>query len=330
MTLAAAPQTKPQPLTPELAPLLSIVIVSYESAETLRDLWPSLRDTLRGLPSSELFVVDNASADHSVEVARHLASEAAGLSGATCRAEVICNETNRGFGRANNQALARAQGQYVLLLNPDTRLEPDAVTNAIAYMEEHVDVGILGPRVLLPDGRLDAPCRRSFKTPGIYFYKLSGLARLFPKSRRFGRYYLSYLPEDQPADVDAVIGAFLLIRRTVLEHIGPFDERFFMYCEDEDWCFRAKAAGWRVVYYPQAVVWHVKGASARTRRLRMIVEWHRSIFRFHRKNLASRYSPVVNGAVYAGMGASLALAVGRAALRQWLAAHGRNRPARSQ
>jgi GT2 family glycosyltransferase len=291
-------------------PALSVITVSYQSADTLPRLWRSLAPELGALGCAELFLVDNASTDGSPELLRQIAVEAVdgqpGLS-----AEVLANPTNVGFARACNQAIARATGRWILLLNPDSVVEPGAIAAAVAFGDSEPSVGILGARVRLPDGRLDAPCRRSFKTPGIYFYKFSGLSRLFPRSRRFGRYYLSYLDEERSADVDAVIGAFMLVRREVIDQIGALDERFFMYCEDEDWCFRAKSAGWRVVYFPDAVVWHRKGASGRTRATRTTLAWHRSLYLFHRKNLAPRYPAWVNGLVYAGMGLGLLAALAR-------------------
>ncbi len=285
-------------------PLLSVVIVNYNGGELLRRTLESLFETTAGL-ALETFVVDNGSTDDSLAtVQREFPA-----------VQVIENGANLGFAKANNRALRRAHGRYLLLLNPDVELRPGAIQTALDYMEAHADVGILGPRVLLPNGELDKPCRRSFKTPAIYFYKTVGLSALFPHSPRFNRYYMGYLPEDQLTEVDAVIGAFLMIRRECMEQIGSLDERFFIYCEDEDWCFRAKQAGWKVVYNPQVVVIHHKGASTRKRRLRMVVEWHRAIFQFHRKNMAADYSPLVNGLVYLGMGLRLVAALAVNALR---------------
>jgi GT2 family glycosyltransferase len=285
---------------------LSVIVVNYNGGGLVREcldlLWPQLK------AGWEVFVVDNHSADGSAD---HLDASFAGL-------HLIRNPTNAGFARANNQALVLAKGTYVLLLNPDVQLGPGSLATAIAYLDENPDVSILGPKVLRPNGRLDPPARRSFKTPETYFYKAIGLSRLFPRHPRFGRYYLSYLDEDQIADVDSVVGAFLMIRRSVVEVIGPLDDRFFMYCEDEDWCWRVKQAGGRVIYHPGVVVHHVKGASSSKNRLRMAFHWHRSLWLFHRKNLASRYPAPINWMVYGGIGAGLAGAMmwGGA---QWLA-----------
>jgi GT2 family glycosyltransferase len=276
---------------------LSVLIVNYNTGSLLRkcldSVWPQLP------PGCEVFVVDNASTDGSLE----------GLEAAFPGLRVIRNINNDGYARANNQALRLASGQYALLLNPDVTLEPGALAAAIAYLDAQPDVGILGPRILRPDGRLDPPARRSFKTPATYLYKMLGLSRLFPRHRRFGRYYLSYLDEMATADVDSVVGAFLLVRREVIERVGLLDERFFMYCEDEDWCWRAKQAGWRVVYYPGAVVRHCRGSSTAKHPFRMAYHLHRSYFLYHRKNIAPRYPAVVNAAVYAGIALGLVTAL---------------------
>jgi GT2 family glycosyltransferase len=176
-------------------------------------------------------------------------------------------------------------------------------------MEENADASMLGARILRADGRLDPPARRSFKTPTTYLWKFLGLSFIFPNSRRFGRYYLSFLPEDQIADVDSVVGAFLMTRRTVVDQIGPLDERFFMYCEDEDWCWRAKLAGGRVIYHPDVVVHHAKGSSTSQRPIAMAWQWHRSLIAYHHKNIAPRYPAPVNALVYGGILASLPIAI---------------------
>jgi GT2 family glycosyltransferase len=179
---------------------------------------------------------------------------------------------------------------------------------------------VLGAGVLLEDGRVDPAAHRSFKDVGTYFYKALGLSRLFPRHPRFGRYYLSYRPLDKVTEVDSVVGAFLLIRRRVVDAVGLLDERFFMYCEDEDWCWRAKRAGWAVIYHPGVVVRHQKGSSARQAPLRMIYHWHRSTYLYHRKNIAPACAAPVNVAIYAGIFAVLGVRLvrqlgARAALR---------------
>jgi GT2 family glycosyltransferase len=273
-----------------------VIVVNYNGGTLVGECLEHLKPQLK--PGWELFLVDNNSTDGSVD---NLDADFAGL-------HLISNRSNFGYARANNQALALAKGSYILLLNPDVELRPGSLAIAVEYLDENPDVSILGPKVLR-NGRLDPPARRSFKTPETYLYKAIGLSRLFPRHRRFGKYYLSYLDEDQIAEVDSVVGAFLMIRRSVVERIGPLDERYFMYCEDEDWCWRVKHAGGRVIYHPGVVVHHVKGASTSKTRLRMTFHFHRSLWLFHRKNLESRYPAPVNWIVYGGIGAGLASAV---------------------
>ena len=293
------------------APELSVIIVNYNGGPLLGACLERLAAAIP--PGSEILIVDNASADGSAD---DLEARFPGL-------RVIRNARNVGYGTANNQALEVVRGRFVLLLNPDVIVEPDAVATGIRYMDEHPDVGILGARILLPNGQLDPPARRSFKTPSTYLFKALGLSRAFPRHRRFGRYYLSYLSEDELADVDAGVGAFMLMPRRLIEEIGGFDERFFLYCEDEDLCWRARQAGWRTVYHPGVVVHHRKGSSTRRRPLWAAYQWHRSLLLYHRKNIAPRYPAVVNAAVYSGIVAGLAASLGKTTLRQavgWLRA----------
>ncbi len=285
---------------------LSVLIVNYNGGRVVRacldHLWGERQ------PSWQVLLVDNASRDGSAD----------GLEAAYPGLSVIRNANNLGFARANNQALRIATGEYVLLLNPDVTLERGGIAQALAYLDAHADVSILGPKILLADGRPDPAARRSFKTPETYLYKMTGLSRLFPRHPRFGRYYLSYFDDDAITDVDSIVGAFMLVRRSVIDAIGMLDERFFMYCEDEDWCWRAKQAGGRVVYHPGIVVHHRKGSSSRTVPLRMAYHFHRSLFLYHRKNIAPRYSRLTNAGIYAGIVASFAARSGMIALRRAL------------
>lgn len=266
-------------------PTLSIVIVNFNGGQLLRRCLTRLWELRR--PEWEVFLVDNASRDGS---ATDVECEFPGI-------VAIRNRRNLGFATANNLALRRASGAYLLLLNPDALVEPEAIPRALSFMEEHSDVGVLGGRILLPDGTFDPAARRTAKTAATYFYKASGLSRMFARHRAFGRYYLSFLSEDQIADVDAVVGAFLLIRSTVVDQIGLLDERFFMYCEDEDWCWRARLQGWRVVYHPDVRVQHDKGSSTAQTPFRMAFHFHRSLSLYHRKHIAEHYGPMTNGLV---------------------------------
>jgi len=218
-------------------------------------------------------------------------------------ADLTVNEKNLGFIRSNNLILQRYEGQarYYLLLNADTVVWAGALDALVEFADEHTDAGIVGGKLVRPDGRLDWPCKRSFPTPSVFFYRALRLDKLFPKSRRFGRYHLTYLDENETHEVDAVSGALLLIRGRTLQQIGLMDQQFFMYGDDLDWCFRGKAAGWKVDYYPKAVATHYKSASNKKRPFRMIYWWYRSAWIVYKKSLAPRYSRLTNGVVFLGM-----------------------------
>jgi GT2 family glycosyltransferase len=202
----------------------------------------------------------------------------------------------------------------VLLLNPDTLLPAGGLDALVQRLREHPEAGIVGPKLLRPDGSMHLACRRSFPTPPVAFYRLSGLSRLFPRSRRFGQYNLTYADPDQAMEVDAVCGACLLIRRAVIDRIGLLDERFFMYGEDLDWCLRARQAGWAVRYEPEVVVRHQHGAASRKRALRTTFHFFRAMDLFYRKHYVRRYHPLVTGMVRTGIYGALALAMCRAVL----------------
>jgi len=162
-------------------------------------------------------------------------------------------------------------------------------------------VGIAGPKLMMADGRLDLACRRSFPTPEVSFYRLSGLSRLFPKSRRFGRYNLTYLDPDQVAEVDSVVGAFMMIRGETLEEVGDLDEGFFLYGEDLDFAYRAKKAGWKVYYNPQVTVLHYKRRSSSQNRKRAQHEFYRAMHLFYRKHYAKTTPLWLHWLVMAGI-----------------------------
>jgi GT2 family glycosyltransferase len=170
-----------------------------------------------------------------------------------------------------------------------------------AYMDDRPDVGCSTARLVMQDGRLDLACRRSFPTPLRSFYRLTLLSRLFPRSRRFGQYNLTYLDEHQEAEVDSVCGAFMFVRRAAIDEIGPLDERYFMYGEDLDWAFRMKRAGWRVMYTPLTTVTHVKRASSRRNRSRTIRAFHDAMRIFFREHYESHYPRPIAWLVYAGI-----------------------------
>ena len=225
--------------------------------------------------------------------------------------EVLKSDRNLGFAGGNNLAIrsvladlnedADRDDTFVLLVNSDVEVEPDTLAVCLAYMETHSNVGIVGPKVVLPDGRLDLACRRGFPTPGRAFWKLTGLAKRFPRNPRFTGYNLTHLDEDQITEVDSVMGAFMLVRLAAIDAAGLLDETFFMYGEDIDWAYRIKQHGWRVFYVPTARVRHLKGATTRRQSYRMIVEFYRAMWLFHRKHYADRTFILLNWLVSAGI-----------------------------
>lgn len=270
---------------------LSVVIVSYNVRDLLAACLSSVYAS-HGPLAIEVCVVDNASCDGSVALVRSRFPEVA----------VIANTANRGYAHANNLALVRACGRHILLLNPDTVLPPGALRTLVSRLDEDPTLGAIGPKLVRPDGSLDLACRRSFPTPEIALYRMLGLSRRFPRSRRFGRYNLTYLDPDQPTDVDAVVGACMAIRGSALRQVGLLDERFFMYGEDLDLAYRLKQHGWRVRYDPSVVVLHHKGASSRQASLRARRAFFAAMLLFHRKHYWRQCSPLVNALVVIGIG----------------------------
>jgi N-acetylglucosaminyl-diphospho-decaprenol L-rhamnosyltransferase len=201
--------------------------------------------------------------------------------------EVLMDRSDRGYAVSNNLGLRRAAGRYLLLLNDDVVLPVTALRAMVDWMDAHPRAGYAGPRLVLPDGRLDRACRRAFPTPLVSLYRLAGIAGLFPGSRTFGQYNLSYLPVDQTASVDAVVGACMLVRRAAAAEVGLLDETYFMYGEDLDWALRLQQGGWQGWYLAFVVVLHRKGSSSKRRRLRTTYEFYRAMVVFYRRHYAA-------------------------------------------
>jgi GT2 family glycosyltransferase len=270
---------------------LSIIIVNYNTRDLLRDCLRSIYGS-QGDFHYEVIVVDNCSPDDSVEMVRQEFPQA----------RLIASEINRGYAYANNLGFRQARGHHLLLLNPDTVLPPTALQGMLDFMEEHPDAGVAGPKLVLADGSLDLACRRSFPTLDVAFYRLVGLSRRYPNSPRYNRYNLGYLDPNQVAEVDSVVGAFMCIRREALDQAGFFDERFFMYAEDIDLCYRIKVDhGWKVYYNPAVVVTHYKAQSTRKRFARMTIEFYRAMWLFHKKHFARRTFFLVNWVTAVGL-----------------------------
>lgn len=257
---------------------LSVVIPSYNTRDLMEQALRTVQEA-SGSIRVEVIVVDNASKDGSVEMVRQKFPDVV----------LICNERNLGFGGANNAAFARVRGRHVLLLNSDTIVRADSLQTMVAFMDAHPDAGAAGCRILNPDGTLQLDCRRGFPTPAAAFYKLTGLSRIFPNSHRFARYNLTYLDPDEVNEVDALSGSCMIVRRQVLEEVGGFDEAYFMYGEDLDWCFRMREAGWKIYYTPATEIIHFRGESGRAESMRIQFRKNEAMAIFVSKHMRQRY-----------------------------------------
>ncbi|MBV1768498.1 MAG: glycosyltransferase family 2 protein, partial [Methanobacterium sp.] len=234
---------------------LSIIMVNYRTYHFTRKALESII-TKNHLFSFKIYLVDNASGDGSLEKLEADFSKEINQK----IIKIIPSSENKGFAYANNLALKEVQSKYVLLLNSDTEIQGNCLAECLHYLETHKEGGALGCRVLLDDGSLDKACRRSFPTPLVSFYRMTGLSLLFPESKRFNQYNLGYMDENGTYEVDSISGAFMMLRSQTIEEVGFLDEEFFMYGEDIDWCYRIKARGWKVVYHGGAQILHHKGA----------------------------------------------------------------------
>lgn len=261
---------------------LGIIIVNWNTRDLLRrcleTVFASEGVTMR------VILVDNASTDGSADMAR---AEFPQL-------EIIENDENLGYPRANNVGLRRLgfngagdvapdAPRYALLLNPDTELPPDALQDMVRFMDAHPDAGAAGPKLVLEDGSLDKACRRGFPTPMVSLYHFSGLSKLFPRNERFGRYNMTFADPNETIEVDSVVGAYMQVRKETIVQVGLLDEAFFMYGEDLDWAYRIKEAGWKIWYYPQVSVLHVKRAASRQSKKAQFEFW-RAMLIFYRKH----------------------------------------------
>ncbi len=272
--------------------------MTYKARDYLRACLLSLTENTH--IDYEVVVVDNGSKDGTCEMLVREFPEV----------HLIENERNEGYTRAMNQALKSGQGRYLLQLNPDTLILPGALDELVRFMDENLRTGICGPKVLNIDHSLQKSCRRGESTPWAVITYFSGLAALFPRSKCFAQYHMSYMDEDTIHPVAGVSGSCMLIRRALVEQIGYLDERFFAYQEDADYCYRARQAGWQVIYNPRAKIIHFGGqGGSGVEPLRSKIEWHRSYFLYYRKNLAGNYPFLFNGLYYIAMFIKLGLTV---------------------
>lgn len=271
--------------------LLSVVIVNYNVKYFLEQCLHAVFKSGADL-SMEVFVVDNHSVDGSVEMVREKFPQV----------HLIANKENNGFSRANNQAIRKSQGRYVLLLNPDTVVEDDTLPKVVRFMEEHPDAGGLGVKMLDGQGRFLPESKRGLPTPGVAFSKIFGLSALFPRSRTFAKYHLGYLDKDKTHEVEVLSGAFMLLRKEALEKTGLLDEDFFMYGEDIDLSHRIMKAGYKNYYYPGTRIIHYKGESTKKSSVNYVMVFYNAMVIFARKHFSQKnarvFSLLINAAIY--------------------------------
>lgn len=266
---------------------LSIVIVNYRTYELTRD---TINSVLKySYPFSlEIIVVDNASGDDSLARLKDCFKD---------KVRFIASGENRGFAAGNNQALKDIDSDYALLLNSDTVVWENTLQDIYEYMENNPDVGACGCRVRLENGELDKACKRTFPNVKNSFFRLFHI----PNRSKDDNYNLTDLPDDEVYEIDCLTGAFMFIRKAALDEAGLLDETFFMYGEDIDLCYRIKQAGWKIVYYGKSSITHLKGASSKKQKSKLIYEFYRAMYVYYKKHHAGESSFIVNIVVYIGI-----------------------------
>lgn len=285
-------------------PDLSIVIVNYNTRQLLDDCLASLLAAEQPAGGLEIIVVDNASSDGSQALVREKYTTV----------QLIAGEVNRGFSAANNLGVGVANGRFILFLNSDTRVEPDALVEPLAYLEQHPEVGALTVRLIYPNGERDPDNHRGFPTPWNSICHFSGLNRIFPNDQRFNGYFLSYQDMSKTHSVDVIAGSYMLMPMSLCRELGGWDETYFFYGEDIDFCYRIRQAGYQIVYFPHVEVLHYKGASSGLRkesaeiarppketRVRVAKESVRAMKIFYRKFYRQQYPWPVTAVVLTGI-----------------------------
>ena len=260
---------------------LSVVIVNYNVKHFLEQCLCSLEQAAAGV-DHEVIVVDNASTDGSTE---YITSRFPDIKWMACR-------ENNGFSKGNNIAIAQAKGEFILLLNPDTIVTKEAIEGCVEFMERHADAGACGVYMQRTDGTFAPESRRALPTPFVAFCKMSGLSSLFPKSRKFGRYYMQYLNKEEINPIEIISGAYMMLRRSTIEKTGTLDESFFMYGEDIDLSYRILKEGYSNYYLPHRIL-HYKGESTNKSTYRYVHTFYRAMQLFFKKHY-SHYSLLVS------------------------------------
>lgn len=270
---------------------ISVIIVNYNVKHFLEQCLHSVQKALEML-LGEIIVVDNNSVDGSCQMLRDKFPEI----------QLIGNKKNLGFSKANNQGIKMAKGKYVLILNPDTIVQEDTFRRCFDFMELHPDAGSLGVKMIDGKGNFLPESKRSLPTPAVSFFKIFGLSALFPKSKIFGKYHLGYLDKNKIHKIEILPGAFMFIRKSVLDRVGWLDESFFMYGEDIDLSYRIKLAGFENYYFPETTIIHYKGESTKKGSINYVLVFYKAMIIFAKKHFSLRnarlFSLLINIAIY--------------------------------
>jgi N-acetylglucosaminyl-diphospho-decaprenol L-rhamnosyltransferase len=286
-------------------PSLEVVIVSHGAEALLRRCLQSLRDHPSQSATMTVTIVDSGSTDGTPDMVEKEFPE--------FRLE---RRANIGFSAANNLVLRESRADAVLLLNPDTEVYAGTLDTCLARLDADPQVGMVGAKLVREDGKLDHAAKRSFPTPLAALAHFTGIGRGEGAGESLSQYRATHLGEDEAGEIDAVNGAFMLCRAEAVSQVGLLDEGYWLYMEDLDWCHRFWDAGWKVFYDPAAVALHVKGGSSQKRRApKQEIAFHRGMGRFYRRFDAPSANPLLNAAVYCGIGAKLAVSLTITALR---------------
>jgi GT2 family glycosyltransferase len=277
---------------------LSVIIVNYNVKHFVEQCLHSVFNASKNL-DIEVFVVDNNSVDGSVPFIKQKFPQV----------KLIENKTNTGFSVANNQAIKQSSGKYILLLNPDTVVQEDTFEKVIAFMNEHPDAGGLGIKMVDGKGKFLPESKRGLPTPAVAFYKIFGLAKLFPNSKKFGQYHLTYLDKDKTHQIDVLSGAFMLLRKEAIDKVGMLDETFFMYGEDIDLSYRITLGGYKNYYFADSSIIHYKGESTKKSSVNYVIVFYKAMAIFAQKHFSSGNAKLFNFLIHLAIYLRAAIAI---------------------
>ncbi|MBF8250051.1 MAG: hypothetical protein HW400_652 [Candidatus Levybacteria bacterium] len=269
---------------------LSIIIGNYNTEKLLEKTISSVYRNIKNI-SFEIIVVDDGSSDRSVEMVKNKFP----------KIKIRENAKNLGYSKTYNIGTRLSKSRYVLHLNSDIFFTKDSSLDLIIkFMDKNQNIGISGCKIIKRDGSLDMPCKRSLPTIINVFSQTIGLYKIFPKIKSLN-YYLTYIPDDEIARIECIMGAFMLIRKELIKKIGYLDERFFIYSEDIDYCYRAIKAGWSVYYFPKIKIKHMHGGTTQQFKFKYLLNFHKGMFLYYNKHFARKNLFLVNYLIYSGI-----------------------------